>query len=56
MIYGSSNYASFVETKVNYDVVQELPSNEGNRNSFIGVYIQMDDNKKLIQRSTATLA
>ena len=29
----------YVETKIDYPVVQDLPSNEGNRNAFIGVYI-----------------
>ena len=54
MVYGSKVTDSFIETKINYNVVQELNSNEGNRNSFIGVYVQMDDSKKLIQRTTAT--
>ncbi len=44
----------YVETKIDYPVVQDLPSNEGNRNAFIGVYIQMDETHKQTIRTVAT--
>ena len=34
--------------------MQDLPSNEGNRNAFIGIYIQMDESNKLMIRKQKT--
>jgi hypothetical protein len=35
----NSKKDKFVETKVDYPVVQDLTANDGPRNAFIGIYI-----------------
>jgi hypothetical protein len=47
MLFGWEKKDNYIETRVDYQIAQDLPSNEGNRNAFIGVYIQMDDTHKL---------
>ncbi len=54
MFFDYKNLDYYIETKVDYPVLQDLPSNEGNLNAFIGVYIQMDDTEKHTVRTAHT--
>lgn len=53
--YGTTSSTSYIETRLDYSVLQDLPSNEGNRNAFIAAYIQMDDSRKSTHRTVRSL-
>lgn len=55
LIYGQTSETKYIETRIDYNVIQDLPSNEGNHNSFVAVYIQMDDTSTNVQRNVYTL-
>jgi hypothetical protein len=40
---GAPNRMSYIETRVDYSVTQELESSDGPINSYMAIYIQMDD-------------
>jgi hypothetical protein len=40
---GGNKKTSYIETRIDYSVTQELEANDGPINSYIAIYIQMDD-------------
>ena len=55
MLFGWEKKDNYIETRTDYSIVQDLPSNEGGNSAFIGVYIQMDNTHKLTVRRVSTL-
>ncbi|CDW83536.1 UNKNOWN [Stylonychia lemnae] len=45
----------FIETKIDYSVDQELEAIDAYNNAYIGVYIQMDDQVKTVNRKLMTI-
>ncbi|CDW80648.1 UNKNOWN [Stylonychia lemnae] len=45
----------FIETKIDYSIDQELESIDAYNNAYIGVYIQMDDQVKTVNRKLMTI-
>lgn len=49
-VYGGPKSGEFIETRIDYNVVQEMIDEAGSKNAYIGVYIQMDDSHKITIR------
>ena len=45
-VFGAPVEKSYVETRIDYSVNQQIPDDIGGTNAFISVYIQMDDTHK----------
>ena len=54
MFFDLKTNNQYIESKIDYPVIQDLNSNEGNLNAFIGVYVQMDDTQKVTIRTVNT--
>ena len=55
LIYKQYEQTSFVETRMNYKIAQELAATDAYNNAYIAIYIQMDDEVKKVQRTHSTL-
>lgn len=53
-LLGSPVQMEYIETRVDYSVTQQMVDELGDPNSYIGVYIQMDDGLKNTSRKVAT--
>ena len=54
-LYGDPNYKSYIETRVEYSTLSEIPDGEGTTNAYVAAYIQMDDTVKVTQRNVYTV-
>lgn len=54
MLFGNPVEDSYIETRVDYSVVSEIPDGEGTTNAYIAAYIQMDDAHKDTVRTSYT--
>ena len=50
MLFGTATKKQFVETRIDYQVTQEIPTSESTPNAFVSIYIQMDDTHKVVSR------
>lgn len=53
---GAPTISSYIETRVDYSVVSEIPDGEGSTNAYIAAYIQMDDTLKTTTRQVSTFS
>jgi hypothetical protein len=53
-LYGEPVEKEYIETRVDYSIVSEIPDGEGTTNAYIGVYINMDDSHKATVRQVQT--
>lgn len=54
MLYGSPSEQHYIETRVDYSTVSEIPDGEGTTNAYVAAYIQMDESYKETTRQAYT--
>ena len=45
-LFGAPNTNYSIETRIEYNVVMEIPDGEGSTNAYISSYIMMDDSHR----------
>ena len=55
-LYGTPKREKYIETRVDYSQIMELPDGEGTLNAYISTYIMMDDSHKSTIRNVSTFA
>ena len=55
-LYGSPTKSKYIETRVEYSQIMELPDGEGTTNAYISTYIMMDESHKSTIRNVSTFA
>jgi hypothetical protein len=54
-VYGEPTEKEYIETRVDYSIVSEVPDGEGSLNAYIATYIQMDGSHRLTNRYAMTV-
>lgn len=53
-LFGAPTHTSYVETRIDYGVTGQMMNEQGETNSYIGMYIQLDDTYKVVTRQVTT--
>ena len=55
-LYGQPVKNSYTESRIDYSVVQQMSDDLGNKNSYISMYVMLDDSYKSVTRQIFTFA
>lgn len=54
MLYGTTVWKSYIETKFDNTAIMEIPDGEGGTNAYFSIYLMMDDEHRVTERKAST--